>query len=108
MRYYVFMVKSKIEVVFAKKSDDPDGFTVLGIFDVDSDGAALPILIIPSVGERIVVELPGKYFSGQVISKCTIYSQKDIAQKDWDLVTRILLTVDVDAADDPLLDQTQP
>jgi hypothetical protein len=43
-----------------------------------------------------------------VISKCTIYSQKDIAQKDWDLVTRILLTVDVDAADDPLLDQTQP
>jgi hypothetical protein len=101
------MSKAKVEVVFAKKSDEPDGFTVLGSFDVDSDGAALPTLNIPSIGERIVVELPGKDFSGQVISKCTIYSQKDMAEKDWDLVTRILLTVEVDA-DGPPLGQAQP
>jgi hypothetical protein len=86
---------SKVEVVFIEMTDEDGGFNLLGDFSI---WGSVPMVQIPNIGERVIVDLPGKNFAGEVIYKAIEYSQKDIAGKPWSLVTRFIITLELSAS----------
>jgi hypothetical protein len=90
------MSKTKLEIVFVQlAAASTSGFSILGEFSVDSEGPSLPLFPIGGIGEVQIVDLPGKQFSGRIIDKRTIYSQKDMAGKSWDFLTRVIVTLEL-------------
>ena len=89
------MARTKLEVVFIRYTDSEE-IAHLGDFNFISDGPVIaPTIHIPTIGERVVVDLPGKNFGGKVIEKWTVYDQKDVMGQEWDWVTRIILAVEL-------------
>jgi hypothetical protein len=103
------MPKMKLEFVFIQLDKSEQGFAVLGEFSIDSETPALPIVPIGAIGEYQIVDLPGKDFGGRIIDKRVVYSQKDIAGNSWDLLTRVIITLELtEAAPDAAHKDSEP
>lgn len=87
------MANTKLEIVWVKQSDELEpGLFVLGDISVDSASFPAPI-VIGAIGEFQVIDLPNKQFTGRIVDKSIMYSNLDVQGKAWDLVTRVVITL---------------
>ncbi len=89
-------MRVKLEILFYE--DTPDGSDViLHTMSADANGV-FPFIATPSVGERTIVDIDDKRFTGVVTRKTVGYSTKDLQDVEWDLLVWVSLTVSLDNA----------
>lgn len=88
------MARTKTELLIVTKADTESGFKQIGTFTTDTKGMSL-FIPLPEVGDRLITDLQG-LGAGRVTDRCFFYTLQDLNGETWDMVFRIVITVELD------------